>query len=354
MSRACGWDASSALIAASESGAAQDDRLAAALGAADARQRLELVDVDAGQRRADRARADHRLDLGRGPVGDDRAVRHQHRAIGVRVGLLEVVRGEHDRLAARGEGAHRRPERVAPLDVERDGRLVEHEQLRVADERDGEAHALGLAAGELLGALIGDLADAGELERLLDVERRGYSEAIIATSSRTDRSLISAPVCSMPPTAPWATACAGGRPNTDTLPSSGSSRPSSMSIVVDLPAPLGPSSATVSPAAICTSMPRTARIGPSGPRKDLTRPRSWISLVDPAGTPSSERTLTCARCARPSAGPAWRARPCACAPTPASPRPPRPRARTRAPRRASACGGRPGARARRRSRSACW
>ena len=31
-----------------------------------------------------------------------------------------------------------------------------------------------------------------------------------------------------------------------------------MSIVVDLPAPLGPSSATVSPTSIDTSMPRTA------------------------------------------------------------------------------------------------
>ena len=43
-----------------------------------------------------------------------------------------------------------------------------------------------------------------------------------------------------------------------------------MSIVVDLPAPFGPSSATVSPAAIEMSMPRTARTGPWGPRKDLT------------------------------------------------------------------------------------
>ena len=45
-----------------------------------------------------------------------------------------------------------------------------------------------------------------------------------------------------------------------------------MSIVVDLPAPLGPSSATVSPAAICTSIPCTALIGPCGPSKDLARP----------------------------------------------------------------------------------
>ena len=50
-----------------------------------------------------------------------------------------------------------------------------------------------------------------------------------------------------------------------------------MSIVVDLPAPLGPSSATVSPRAIDTSMPRTARIGPDGPRHDFSRPRSAIA-----------------------------------------------------------------------------
>ena len=61
-----------------------------------------------------------------------------------------------DGLAARGERAHRRPEVVAALDVHRDGRLVEHEQLRVGDERDREAHALGLAAGELLRAPVGD------------------------------------------------------------------------------------------------------------------------------------------------------------------------------------------------------
>ena len=45
-----------------------------------------------------------------------------------------------------------------------------------------------------------------------------------------------------------------------------------MSIVVDLPAPFGPSSATVSPAAIEKSIPRTAWIGPCGPRKVFARP----------------------------------------------------------------------------------
>ncbi len=57
-----------------------------------------------------------------------------------------------------------------------------------------------------------------------------------------------------------------------------------MSIVVDFPAPLGPSSATVSPPAIETSIPRTARTGPAGPRQDFTSPRSSIAWSDPIGT----------------------------------------------------------------------
>ena len=47
-----------------------------------------------------------------------------------------------------------------------------------------------------------------------------------------------------------------------------------MSIVVDLPAPFGPSRATVSPRAIEMSTPATARIGPCGVRKVFSRPFS--------------------------------------------------------------------------------
>ena len=42
-------------------------------------------------------------------VGHDASVREQHDPVGERVGLLEVVRGEDDGLAARGDGAHRQP-----------------------------------------------------------------------------------------------------------------------------------------------------------------------------------------------------------------------------------------------------
>ena len=98
-------------------------------------------------------------------------MRHQHGAVGEVVGLLEVVRGEDDRRAARGELAHRRPEGVAPLDVHRDRRLVEHQQVGVADQRAGEAHALGLAAGELLGALRRGALQPGQLQHLVDAQR---------------------------------------------------------------------------------------------------------------------------------------------------------------------------------------
>ncbi len=126
---------------------------------------------DAGQRRADVALADHRLDLRRRPVGDDAPVRHQDGAVRELVRLLEVVRREDHGLAVRGEVAHRRPERAPRLDVHRHRRLVEDEQIGIADERDREARTLRLAAGELLRHPVGDLVDPRERDRLVDAER---------------------------------------------------------------------------------------------------------------------------------------------------------------------------------------
>ena len=62
----------------------------------------------------------------------------------------------------------------------------------------------------------------------------------------------------MPPIKPFFTAAAGGIPNTETVPPSGRASPSTMSIVVVFPAPLGPSRATVWPAPMETSTDRTA------------------------------------------------------------------------------------------------
>ena len=85
-----------------------------------------------------------------GPSATTRPAGHEHDPVGVGVGLLQVVGGEQDGLApaanARIVGQNVR----AALDVHADGRLVEHEQVGVADEREGEADPLGLPAGQLV------------------------------------------------------------------------------------------------------------------------------------------------------------------------------------------------------------
>ena len=94
----------------------------------------------------------------------------------------------------------------------------------------------------------------------------------------------------MPPIAPAATAAVGVIPNTVALPLSGASSPSSMSMVVDLPAPFGPSSATVSPGAIDTSIDRTARTGPFGVRKVFVRPASSMPCALRTAPPAAWAT----------------------------------------------------------------
>ena len=96
-------------------------------------------------------------DLARRPVGDHLSVGHHDHAVGVSVGLLEVVGREDDRLAARGESPHQGPEPTARLDVDADRRLVEDQHGRIGDQREGEAHTLGLPARQLLGSAVGDL-----------------------------------------------------------------------------------------------------------------------------------------------------------------------------------------------------
>ena len=65
-----------------------------------------------------------------GVVGDDAAVVDHHDPLGERVGLVEVVRGEHDRRAVLGAQAQDVLLQVGPaLRVEAGRRLVEEEQL---------------------------------------------------------------------------------------------------------------------------------------------------------------------------------------------------------------------------------
>src|SRR3954451_21153550 len=87
-------------------------------------------------------------ELARRALGQDLAALDDRHAVGERLRLVEVVRREHNRLAELAQRADRAPRDAARGRVEARGRLVEEDQLRVADERQPEVQAAQLAAGE--------------------------------------------------------------------------------------------------------------------------------------------------------------------------------------------------------------
>ena len=79
---------------------------------------------------------------------------------------------------------------------------------------------------------------------------------------RTRWSGRSAPAWSMVPMSPVRVAVTGSVPSTRTAPASGVASPTIISMAVVLPAPLGPSRATISPGRISRSRPSRARTCP--------------------------------------------------------------------------------------------
>ena len=116
-------------------------------------------------------------DLARRADLDDAAVHEDGDAVGERHRLFLVV-GDVD--GGRAERAlqlvQAEPGLEAQLGVEVGERLVEQEQLRLADDRPGQRHALLLAAGELAGRAREQVADVdlggGGGDRALDLARR--------------------------------------------------------------------------------------------------------------------------------------------------------------------------------------
>src|SRR2546423_8719587 len=106
--------------------------------------------------------------VGRRADRDDLAASENRDAIGQALGLVEVVSREHDRLAEAAEGAQRLPGLAARVRIEAGRRLVEEDQLRVADEGKAEVEAAALAAGEAPHELVALLAEADQLDHLVD------------------------------------------------------------------------------------------------------------------------------------------------------------------------------------------
>src|SRR3954470_5301114 len=87
--------------------------------------------------------------LARRSLGEDAAALDDRDAVGQRLRLVEVVRGQQDGLAEVAQRTDRRPRVAARGGVEPGRRLVEKDQLGIADERQPEVQAPHLAARQL-------------------------------------------------------------------------------------------------------------------------------------------------------------------------------------------------------------
>jgi len=106
-------------------------------------------------------------------VQEDASLVNDDDAVGVLAGLGQVVRGEEERAALRGLGAHRLPESAAGQRVHAGRWLVEDQEVRVAGQRQGQAHALTLATGELGEGTLGQLREVRTLQELVSGDRVG-------------------------------------------------------------------------------------------------------------------------------------------------------------------------------------
>ena len=82
------------------------------------------------------------------PLGDEPPLLDDRDAVAERLRLVEVVRREEDRLAEVLQRADDVPRRAPRRRVEAGRRLVEEDQLGVADEREREVQAAQLAAAQ--------------------------------------------------------------------------------------------------------------------------------------------------------------------------------------------------------------
>src|SRR2546423_787845 len=102
--------------------------------------------------------------VGRRADRDDLAASENRDAIGQALGLVEVVRRENDRLAEAAKRAQGLPGLAARVRVEAGRRLVEEDQLGVADEREAEVEAAALPTRKAANYLVSLLAEADQLD----------------------------------------------------------------------------------------------------------------------------------------------------------------------------------------------
>ena len=93
---------------------------------------------------------------------------HDQHGVGEALRLLDVVRRHQDRRPLRAEPVDQRPELLAHLRVEADGRLVHQHEPRPVHERAGDQQAAPHAAGELVDLRGAAVDELGQAQRALD------------------------------------------------------------------------------------------------------------------------------------------------------------------------------------------
>ena len=122
------------------------------------------------------------------PVASRRPSRMSSELVAV-VGLVHHVARDEQRRPVGGERAEHLPEVAAQHRVEADGRLVEHEQLRAADERRRKRDARALTAGQPVDDAVALGLEPDGLDHFADSLRRLIEDAgEVAEVLRTVRS----------------------------------------------------------------------------------------------------------------------------------------------------------------------
>src|SRR5579875_327892 len=156
------------------------------------------LDREAAQRAAQRvivggAHAGHGLladELVARALGDDRAVGDDHEPVGDRLDLVEQVGGEQHGAPTAGEVTQQSAHPAHPLGIQAVGRLVEDQQLRVAEQGVGDPQPLAHAERVLADALARrGLVEPDELQHLVHArvgnaeQLRGAGEGLPAAAA---------------------------------------------------------------------------------------------------------------------------------------------------------------------------
>ena len=193
-----------------------------------------------------------------------------------------------------GDRPDRRDEPVDDHRGEAERQLVDDHEPRVRHERLGEHDHLLLAARQRPGGVVEPLLELGEqLQRAL-VAGVGIAAGAACKWRREGSRPRSAPGAAVDPpgrsrarprgSAPGA--CRRSRGSSSiTLPAAGFSTPPIASTMLDLPAPLGPSSAVISPEGISSETPRTTLRPPRATTKSSTRSSSPGVVIRPPRSP---------------------------------------------------------------------